>query len=44
MRTNYPRFLAATFAAIFSLVAPLNATVTNYVTTTTDSGPGSLRV
>lgn len=43
MRTNNSRFLAATFAAIFSLVAPLNAAVTNYVTATADSGPGSLR-
>ena len=43
MSTNYPRFLAAIFAVIFSLGAPLHAAVTNYVTTTADSGPGSLR-
>jgi hypothetical protein len=43
MRANSLQFLAATFGMLLSLTASLCAAVTNYVTTTEDSGPGSLR-
>jgi hypothetical protein len=43
MRTKSPKFLPAMLGAMLSVVVPLPAAVTIYVTSTDDSGPGSLR-
>jgi hypothetical protein len=43
MRVKSPTFLPAMLGVILNLTTPLHAAVTNYVTSTEDSGPGSLR-
>jgi hypothetical protein len=43
MRSITAQCMVATLGVILCLIGPLHAAVTNYVTTTADSGPGSLR-